>query len=235
MDKIVAKDKEHIIKLIFKQNILANDIDVSNVTDMGCLFLERKNFNQDISSWDVSNVTDMRLMFYNCSKFNQDIGSWSVSNVTNMRKMFFGCTKFNQDIRGWDISNATDMNWMFLYCPIEPKHSPKHKPIDKSLIEEIQDFPEVEIQFTKYDQGKARFDLIDPYFHEDLAKVLTMGANKYSDNNWQKGEIDRYIAATERHLNALKKGENEDPESGISHTAHASTNLMFIHYLMRQS
>ncbi len=77
------------------------------VTDMSSLFLNKNNFNEDISSWDVSNVTNMEDMFKGASSFNQDIGSWDVSMVTKMDSMFSLTTSFNQDISGWDVSNVT--------------------------------------------------------------------------------------------------------------------------------
>ena len=87
----------------------------------------------------------------------------------------------------------------------------------------------------KFDQEKTRFDLIDPYFHKDLAQVLTFGAIKYKPNNWQhvKDAKTRYIAALERHTNAYKMGEITDQESGLPHMAHIACNSMFLHYLER--
>lgn len=82
----------------------------------------------------------------------------------------------------------------------------------------------------KDDQGKERFDLIDPGALRSLAKVLTHGANKYGDNNWAK--VDRaqarYFAAAQRHLWAWKSGERLDPETKLPHLAHASACLMFL-------
>ena len=46
-------------------------------------------FNGDISKWDVSNVTNMSCMFDYNSQFNGDISKWDVSNVTDMSNMFF--------------------------------------------------------------------------------------------------------------------------------------------------
>lgn len=83
----------------------------------------------------------------------------------------------------------------------------------------------------KHDEGKLRYDLIPPHVQKWLAEVLTYGANKYAPNNWQNVEIDRYIAALYRHLNAWRLGENNDPESGFHHLKHALTNMMFITYL----
>ena len=90
--------------------------DLSNVTDMECMFYECSAFNQDIRGWDVSKVTKMEYMFYNCSAFNQDISSWNVSSVTDMSGMFYECSAFNQDISGWNVSSVTDMSGMFADC-----------------------------------------------------------------------------------------------------------------------
>lgn len=89
---------------------------------------------------------------------------------------------------------------------------------------------------VKYDDGKARFDLIEPEFEEDIANVLTMGANKYAQNSWQHVEDgkNRYYAALRRHLNAWRKGEKTDQESGMSHLAHAACNVMFLMHFERE-
>jgi len=82
----------------------------------------------------------------------------------------------------------------------------------------------------KADQGKTRFDLIDPKFIEEIAKVMTIGASKYSSNNWQHVNdfTARYTAATHRHINAWQQGELMDQESQLPHLAHAASNLMFL-------
>lgn len=82
----------------------------------------------------------------------------------------------------------------------------------------------------KYDGGKLRYDLVPVEVHEALAEVLTYGANKYADNNWQSVESDRYVAALFRHLNAWRKGEQVDEESGYHHLKHALTNVAFLLY-----
>ena len=57
----------------------------------------------------------------------------------------------------------------------------------------------------KYDQSKLRYDLVPVEAHEALAEVISYGAQKYSDNNWQQVSKDRYVAALFRHINAWRK------------------------------
>lgn len=80
----------------------------------------------------------------------------------------------------------------------------------------------------KYDTGKLRYDLVKPEMLEAIAEVMTYGANKYGDNNWQGVETDRYYAALMRHLQAWRKGELVDEESGLHHLKHALCNIAFI-------
>lgn len=82
---------------------------------------------------------------------------------------------------------------------------------------------------TKHDSEKPRMELLDPRAMRSLAGVLTYGAKKYAPWNWTKGlEFGRLIGAAQRHLLAFQGGEDVDPESGLSHVAHAMCNLMFL-------
>jgi len=80
----------------------------------------------------------------------------------------------------------------------------------------------------KFDNDKLRMDLIPPEAIEELAKVLTYGANKYEAHNWMGVESHRYIAALMRHINAWRKGEECDQESGLKHLSHALCNITFL-------
>lgn len=82
----------------------------------------------------------------------------------------------------------------------------------------------------KFDQEKLRWDLLPIEPVEKVIKVLMLGSKKYGDYNWQKvpEAKRRYYAAAQRHLTAWWKGEKNDPESGITHLAHAATCLIFL-------
>lgn len=83
---------------------------------------------------------------------------------------------------------------------------------------------------VKYDAGKPTFDLIPPHIELEVAKVLEFGERKYGADNWKHVENAKrkYIAAARRHLNAHQRGERLDPESGLTHIAHAICSLMFL-------
>jgi hypothetical protein len=82
----------------------------------------------------------------------------------------------------------------------------------------------------KFDDKKLRYDLLPVEPIEDLVKVLTYGANKYRPDNWKKVEPynDRYYAAAMRHLQAWRRGEMQDKESGLPHLAHALCCIVFL-------
>ena len=47
------------------------------------------HFDQGISNWDVSNVSDMGYMFLHALEFDQDISDWQVHNAFSLNSMFF--------------------------------------------------------------------------------------------------------------------------------------------------
>lgn len=82
---------------------------------------------------------------------------------------------------------------------------------------------------VKHDQEKPDMDLLSPYAIEKIAQVMTFGKKKYGANNWRNGIVySRLLAAVHRHLNAYRKGETFDPETGLSHISHALCGLMMI-------
>ena len=92
--------------------------------------------------------------------------------------------------------------------------------------DEIEPTP---LEGIKFDQGKPRYDLIPPEIEEAIAKVLTFGAAKYGDRNWELGmDWGRAYAALRRHMGAWWGGENNDPETGMPHTWHAAGCIAFL-------
>jgi len=81
----------------------------------------------------------------------------------------------------------------------------------------------------KHDQEKPRMDLLPFDTLMAIATVLSYGAEKYDDRNWELGmDWGRIYAATQRHLTAFWSGENIDRESDLPHLWHALCSLMFL-------
>ena len=83
----------------------------------------------------------------------------------------------------------------------------------------------------KFDSGKVRLDLLPIRPLKDTAEVLTYGLNKYGKDSWREGEMikwSRVYASLQRHLFAFQSGEDNDPETGYSHLAHAACNILMM-------
>ena len=91
----------------------------------------------------------------------------------------------------------------------------------------------------KYDEGKVRMDLLPPEFLFATASILTFGANKYADRNWELGmDWSRPFGALMRHMWYWWAGKGPttksflfgdlDEETGKSHLWHAACCIAFL-------
>lgn len=79
----------------------------------------------------------------------------------------------------------------------------------------------------RYDTGKNRLELIPAEWPLALGEVLTAGANKYADRNWERGmSWSKMIGCALRHLYKFMLGERYDPETGCHHLAHCAWNIL---------
>jgi hypothetical protein len=82
---------------------------------------------------------------------------------------------------------------------------------------------------TKNDTGKVRLELLSSIALMEIGKVHTFGAKNYGDHNWRNGfKWSRLLGATLRHVLAFMGGQDKDPETGLSHLAHAGCCIMFL-------
>lgn len=89
----------------------------------------------------------------------------------------------------------------------------------------------------RYNETKARVDLIPWDAIEEVAKVYEYGAKKYADRNWEEGlEWNKGCAASlQRHLIDWSLGIDFDEESGLPHDLHIAFNaLALITFRLRQ-
>lgn len=73
-------------------------------------------------------------------------------------------------------------------------------------------------------KGKGRYDLITPFGMARLAKWYELGAEKYSDRNWEKGmPFSRYIDSAKRHIDKYIMGAKDE-----DHLAAAAWNILCV-------
>ena len=83
----------------------------------------------------------------------------------------------------------------------------------------------------KNDENKLLWHLLPAKEIEEVVKVLTHGAQKYADNNWQiviAENPKRYEDAMLRHISDWRKGEMYDEDSGCHHLASVACNALFL-------
>ena len=88
---------------------------------------------------------------------------------------------------------------------------------------------------VKFDQDKIDWMILPYDALEEIVKVMEFGARKYARGNFASGEgleYTRVLNSLMRHILAFSRGEDLDPETGISHMAHAGCNILFLlHYI----
>lgn len=112
----------------------------------------------------------------------------------------------------------------------------KHKFPESEVIEKGVPSAVIAKQAVKYDTGKLDWSLMPWDSVEEILKVLEFGKQKYSSWNWATGEGFKYTRVFNslvRHLFAWIRGEDNDPESGLSHLAHAGCNVIFLLYFVK--
>lgn len=118
-------------------------------------------------------------------------------------------------------------------------HPPERESWRGSAAESASGGATVADQGHKDDGGKVRLELIPPEVPFAIGEVLTKGAAKYADRNWENGiSYGRVFGAAMRHLWAWWGGRQPtssnfafgdlDPEWEFSHLWHALCCVSFL-------
>lgn len=119
-----------------------------------------------------------------------------------------------------------------LYTNMLDTNTDMMEPIHQTATTSVSDSPTA----VRFNKGKLDWSLMPWDSLEEILKVLEFGKIKYSSWNWSKGEGFTYTSlfgCISRHLFAWIRGEDNDPESGLSHIAHAACNLLFLLYFIK--
>lgn len=101
------------------EEIVFNDVDTSNVTNMSYMFSYCESLKSlDLSKIDTSKVTNMHSMFLFCYSLKTlDISGFNTGSVSEMRSMFYHCESLETlDISSFDTRNARYMDSLFAGC-----------------------------------------------------------------------------------------------------------------------
>ena len=86
----------------------------------------------------------------------------------------------------------------------------------------------------RLNQGKPKWSLVPQSALIPMVQVLEYGATKYAPYNWAKGlPITEIYESLKRHLDAFMEGEDNDPESTLSHIGHIQCNALFLSWMMK--
>ena len=104
-----------------------------------------------------------------------------------------------------------------------------------------------EAKGLRYNTGKPKWSLVDWPSLVPMVKVLEYGATKYTvrdasgnithdgTDNWKGGVKTTEICESMlRHIFAYLDGQDNDPESGLSHIGHLLCNAMFLSYMVEK-
>lgn len=77
---------------------------------------------------------------------------------------------------------------------------------------------------------KAPLHLVPPALRILAAPAMAVGAERYGPYNWREKPVKMsvYLAALQRHIDALWDGEDYAEDSGVRHDAHAAACLAII-------
>lgn len=82
-------------------------------------------------------------------------------------------------------------------------------------------------------KGKIPYRLVPPHILEEVALGFGEGATKYEPWDWLNMDPEMLIEAAIRHLNAVRKGEAIDPDTGLQHASKAATSCMMVAEILR--
>lgn len=85
----------------------------------------------------------------------------------------------------------------------------------------------------RYNEGKPKWSLVPQSALIGMVRVLEYGSRKYAPYNWMKGvSVTETCESLKRHLDAFMEGQDNDPESGLSHVYHMQCNALFLSWML---
>jgi len=81
----------------------------------------------------------------------------------------------------------------------------------------------------RYNSNKPLLSLVPSSLNRYVGMGMTYGALKYDRHNWRKGfNWSSLLDSLQRHIDAVKDGEDIDEESGLPHLCLIGCNVAFL-------
>ena len=136
----------------------------------------------------------------------------------------------NPEQRSWYMANKQQLDTVLGEDP-KPVQNTK-LPQDAQIA--LDKFTKI-ITPVKHDQNKVDWAILPLDALEEIIKVFQFGEKKYARGNFANGdglEYTRVLNSLMRHTTSFMRGEDNDPETGMSHMAHAGCCvLMLLHFI----
>lgn len=150
-------------------------------------------------------------------------------------------------MKGVAINNDPETGAVILPCDVEPPWTPHpdvngpprqwHRPVtdngqpDETPIRDMFEADYMQVPTPLPDSNpKTAYGVKKPPVFSTVpasallveGQVMALGASKYGPFNWRSNSVAAtvYIDAAVRHLLAWNAGQDDDPESGVSHLGH---------------
>ena len=225
-DPLVIKTKDHIIPIIEGGcNAEVNKVPACSTCNTFKSGLMPHEFLEKVKRWLHNNKTykdltviDMRMIVM------------KMQQLIENRVLKHGKGLYKKDYQPQKIEvMKTVFDSAKINARLDELSEQKHLMEAHIGVSEFTTRPEVKAGGLRFNNGKTRHDLVPPFAQEQYARVLTKGAEKYAERNWEKGmKWSNVLSSLERHLQAIKRGEDYDPETGLLHSAHVMCNAAFL-------
>jgi hypothetical protein len=135
--------------------LVCNDNNIHEYVDLYYADPTKFRLRQPIGEWNVSAVTNMEYLFMNKNEFDEPLNNWDVRNLVHMKLMFKNARAFDQDISSWDLGNVnldtTNESQIFLNCPIRNEYKPQRFQSQDMPI--ASDMPAAEEEYMPEQEG----------------------------------------------------------------------------------
>ena len=165
------------------------DLDVSNCTNLSCLFESCSGLTSlDLSKWNVAKCTLLNQLFYRCTSLvSVNLSGWNTTRNTNLGNLFNNCSNLTEIIglETWDTSNVTNMSNIFGGCR------------KITSIEMVRNWNTSKVtNMAGTFSTMTSITSLEPILNWDTSKVATManifswtGVKSFSFANWDTSNV----------------------------------------------